>query len=83
MLFFLVLLYMQQQPGTNDRVGAIPPKLPAPESSMVGMHVIRGIKALTAPKLDGRLDDPVWTEAPVAGDFSQNYPQSGVAATRL
>jgi hypothetical protein len=34
-----------------------------------------------APVLDGRLDDAVWAQAPVAGDFVQTKPTAGQPAT--
>ncbi|HEX9892729.1 MAG TPA: hypothetical protein VGA78_02350, partial [Gemmatimonadales bacterium] len=34
-----------------------------------------------APKLDGRLDDAVWSEAVVLGDFVQREPDEGRPAS--
>ena len=39
------------------------------------------ITANEAPLLDGRLDEPVWQRAPVAGDFRQKEPDEGQPAT--
>src|SRR5256885_8770062 len=81
MLFFLVLLCLEQPANLLDPVALVPPPVAA-ESSAAGLRVLRGTKVLAAPRLDGRLDDPVWATAPVATDFTQNYPQGGVPATR-
>ena len=83
MLFYLVLLCAPQQPANADfnLLAASQPRVVA-ESSATGMRVIRGRKDTSAPRVDGRLDDPVWATAPLATGFTQNYPGSGVAATR-
>ena len=52
------------------------------ESTTVGMRVMRGIKVSDPPRIDGRLDEPVWATAKPATDFTQNYPQGGAPATR-
>ncbi len=52
------------------------------DSGVAGMRVLRGKRESTAPVIDGRLDDAAWATAPVATDFTQNYPQTGVPATR-
>jgi len=84
MLFCLPLLVLLAHHGMNSaassRLGA--QTAAVAESTTVGMRVIRGIKVADAPRIDGRLDDPVWASAPVATDFTQNYPHGGVPATR-
>src|SRR5215216_6094407 len=42
---------------------------------------ISAIKATQAPKIDGKLNDEVWKQAPVARDFVQNFPSFGSPAT--
>ena len=82
MLFCILLLCSPQQLVTADfSLVAVQPRAAA-ESSAVGLRVIRGKKDASAPRVDGRLDDPVWATAPVATAFTQNYPQGGVPATR-
>ena len=82
MLFLFVLLLGQQRVSEPDPL-KLHSQAPVPaESSATGMRVLRGAKALEAPRIDGRLDDPVWATAPLATDFTQNYPQGGVPATR-
>ena len=81
MLFILVLLCLEQPANLLDRAALVPP-LVAAESSAAGLRVLRGTKVLAAPRLDGRLDDPVWDTAPVATDFTQNYPQGGAPPSR-
>jgi len=81
-LFLFVLLLGQQRVSEPDPL-KLHSQAPVPaESSATGMRVLRGAKALDAPRIDGRLDDPVWATAPLATDFTQNYPQGGVPATR-
>ncbi|HEY1953944.1 MAG TPA: carbohydrate binding family 9 domain-containing protein, partial [Gemmatimonadaceae bacterium] len=83
MLVFLTVLQLQlqsvdaaagatantQQPTTADSAGA-------------ALRVLGATKALTAPRIDGRLDDPVWATVPVATDFTQNYPHNGGPSAR-
>ena len=91
LLFALALLCMPQQSVVQSqpvRLQSQPPvrlqsQLPVTaESSATGGRVLRGTQAPTAPRLDGLLDDPIWQTVPVATDFTQNYPQRGVPATR-
>ena len=83
MFLFLLLLGVARQPGASElRLSAIKQPVVVAESSAVGLRVLRGKKDLAAPVIDGRLDDPVWATAPVATDFTQNYPQTGVPASR-
>ena len=82
MLFFLVLLYLEQHADPAAGVGLVLPARAAADSTTAGQRVMRGIKVMTSPKLDGSLDDSVWATAPVASDFTQNYPQGGVPASR-
>ena len=42
---------------------------------------IRAVRAVTAPELDGILDDDVWSAAPLADDFTQRDPDEGQPAT--
>jgi hypothetical protein len=39
------------------------------------------VRATTPPVLDGKLDDDVWTSAPVAGGFTQYLPNDGQPPT--
>src|SRR5205085_3485088 len=87
MLFFLALLLAPQQRPSQSQLRAQALRLAsqvsiAPESSAAGLRVIRGTKAGAAPRLDGVLDDSVWATAPLATDFTQNYPHGGIPATR-
>ncbi|HEU0012278.1 MAG TPA: DUF5916 domain-containing protein [Longimicrobium sp.] len=36
----------------------------------------------SAPVVDGKLDDAVWSAAPAAGDFVQQYPNAGAPASQ-
>src|SRR5256885_10642949 len=42
---------------------------------------LSAIRASSQIKLDGALDDPAWSEAPVASGFIQNDPREGTPAT--
>ncbi|HJP58518.1 MAG TPA: DUF5916 domain-containing protein, partial [Gemmatimonadaceae bacterium] len=83
MLLCILLLYAPQQLVNADLslLAATQPRVAA-ESSAVGLRVLIGKKETAAPRLDGRLDDPVWATVPVATDFTQNYPHGGVPPTR-
>src|SRR3954467_6402772 len=83
MLFSVLLLCAPQQLANADvaLTAAAQPKVVA-ESTAAGSRVMRGKKETAAPRIDGRLDDPAWATAPVAADFTQNYPQGGVPASR-
>src|SRR5690349_12147264 len=45
------------------------------------VKTIQAIKALSIPKIDGKIDDEAWKIAPVATDFIQNFPTFGQPAT--
>ena len=46
------------------------------------VFVARAVRAEAAgPRIDGRLDDPDWTVAPVVGGFVQRDPDEGMPAT--
>src|SRR5256714_8353821 len=83
MLFCILLLCAPQQLVKADLslLAATQPRIAA-ESSAVGLRVLIGKRDVSAPRIDGRLDDPVWAAAPIATDFTQNYPRGGVPATR-
>src|SRR6476619_1948802 len=81
-LFFLLLGAPQQLINREVSLAAIRQPTVVAESSAAGLRVLRGKRDTPAPVIDGRLDDPVWGTAPVASDFTQNYPETGVAATR-
>src|SRR5438874_2044003 len=45
------------------------------------LHSIR-VRRITDPiKIDGRLDEPVWTQADIATDFRQQEPNEGAPAS--
>lgn len=44
-------------------------------------RAMRAVRAASPPRIDGRLDDAVWSRAPKFGDFTQRDPEEGVAAT--
>ena len=82
-LFFLLLGAMQRLADGEPNLAAIrQPTVVVADSGAAGVRVLRGKRDTPAPVIDGRLDDPVWATAPVATDFTQNYPQSGVPASR-
>jgi hypothetical protein len=45
-------------------------------------HVARAGRLSAAPVIDGRLDDPVWAEAPLIDHFVQLEPREGEPATQ-
>ncbi len=46
-----------------------------------GAPSLAALRASETPRIDGRLDDPVWSEAPVASQFIQFRPDPGREAT--
>ncbi len=42
-----------------------------------GRHQLPSTRVTTPPVVDGRLDEAIWHEAPVATDFTQQRPNSG------
>ncbi|MBT6147543.1 MAG: hypothetical protein HOH74_19050, partial [Gemmatimonadetes bacterium] len=45
------------------------------------LKVARAMRASTAPDLDGRLDDAVWSSAPVQSGFVQRDPDAGTPSS--
>ena len=41
---------------------------------------LRALRTSASLRIDGRLDEPVWSQAPVATDFTQEWPVRGVPA---
>ena len=48
---------------------------------LTGRPTVRPPRILTAPVIDGRLDDPVWREAAFLDEFVQRQPLDGAPAT--
>jgi hypothetical protein len=44
-------------------------------------RIITAVKITEGITLDGRLDEPIWAQAPVAGDFFQKLPSNGAPAS--
>jgi hypothetical protein len=42
---------------------------------------LRAARVDRAPTIDGKLDDAIWTTAPVSNGFTQKYPQRGTTPT--
>jgi hypothetical protein len=42
---------------------------------------IAPIRVTTAPSIDARLDDAVWTQVPASDSFTQSFPSDGAAAS--
>ena len=53
-----------------------------PKRALKEGKVIRAIRVVTPPAVDGRLGDEVWTLAPVATGFMQRDPDNGQSMTR-
>jgi hypothetical protein len=52
-----------------------------PVAAQAAQGPIRAARTPEAPKLDGRVDDPVWQRAPVFTDFLESYPKEGATPT--
>ncbi len=57
------------------------------QSVQIDHEAIRAARIITAVRitekitLDGRLDEAIWQQAPIAGDFIQKFPSNGAPAT--
>jgi hypothetical protein len=60
---------------------SVPAPAPAPPFRPLVQPHISASRAVQAPRIDGRLDDPVWRAAPVAEAFTQHYPDEGAEPT--
>ncbi len=60
---------------TASVVGAQTPTAPVPRRTLAAAT------AMTKIVVDGKLDDAAWATAPVAGDFVQGEPRTGLPAT--
>ena len=49
--------------------------------SVAVTRTLRAARAASEIRVDGRLDEPVWEQAPIASDFTQNRPDPGTPAT--
>ena len=47
------------------------------DSLFLARKKIEAVRISTAPKIDGKLDEPFWSELPVAGNFVQYMPVNG------
>src|SRR2546423_988762 len=54
---------------------------PQSGSQELGPHSIRVRRTTDPIKIDGRLDEPAWTEAAIAADFRQQEPNEGIPAS--
>jgi hypothetical protein len=64
--------------------GSAAPPRPATVINYDTIHLekrLTAVRAISAITLDGALDEPAWSEAPVANGFIQNDPHEGTAAT--
>ncbi len=68
----LILASLTATPSATAQQ-AFPPPAQPPE--------LRAMRTDTSPAIDGRLDEPVWTRAPLASAFVQAEPRQGDAAT--
>ncbi len=57
--------------------------LPGPAAAQAGPPIreVTAVRAVAAPVIDGRLDDPVWQTAPPVSGFVQRDPDEGAPAT--
>ncbi len=54
----------------------------APTSAAAALADVRAMRTANAPKLDGRLDDAIWAEAPAVEGFRQNQPNNGAPSAQ-
>src|SRR6476469_6739620 len=50
-------------------------------STILDHRTLQAVRVTTPPVIDGRLDEPVWTTAPVATDFVQSSPRPKTVAS--
>jgi hypothetical protein len=75
----LVEAVAQTQPGGSDRPSApVPPAVVARED---GRTVVRAVRIAEPMRIDGRLDESVYTSVPAISDFIQSVPKEGAPAS--
>jgi len=85
----LAALLLQQQVPPAAQVGGPPPLAEAVAADTGALRhpngrvppIANAVRASGAPRIDGRLDDPVWTLARPLTQFTQRQPLDGQSAT--
>src|SRR5437867_12992523 len=78
-----VIALLVAMPGHSQSRPAAQPQ-PAETINYDTIHLekrLTAVRAVSAITLDGALDEPAWSEAPVANGFIQNDPREGTSAT--
>lgn len=57
------------------------PEVTATGTRVSSRPVARAVRVERGPVLTGRMDDPLWRDAPAIGDFVQHEPREGMPAT--
>ncbi|HEY3356517.1 MAG TPA: DUF5916 domain-containing protein [Polyangia bacterium] len=70
-LLLLLLLLLPAAAGADAAAASAP----------AAAGTLRAVRVTTPPVVDGRLDDPAWSAAPVHRGFVQRQPAEGAAAT--
>jgi len=72
-----------QNPTYPSQPAGTPPSAPAPQAPAApgAVRVMRAVRLSGAINIDGKLNEPAWAAAPVAGDFTQSYPEIGAKPT--
>ncbi|HEY0527751.1 MAG TPA: DUF5916 domain-containing protein [Gemmatimonadaceae bacterium] len=65
-----------QSTGTGQGTQA-----PAANTTQTTTKVMRASRATSPVRIDGKLDEPAWSQAVPATDFTQSYPKIGAAPT--
>lgn len=68
-------------PGLPPSVTPSPVSSPKSASGLPTQRVLRAVRATGPIRIDGRLDEPDWKEAPAATDFRQQDPDEGAPAS--
>src|SRR5690349_4554372 len=62
-------------------LGLCPIVVPQTTTTSDGSHRIRILRITEPIKIDGRLDEPAWSQAEAATDFRQESPTEGAPAS--
>src|SRR5438552_2047315 len=57
------------------------PALAAADSTTVARPIVHAVRLQAPVTIDGKLDEPVWRDAPVVTEFKQRDPNEGAPAT--
>lgn len=74
---FVLIAFAATTASLDAQTG--PAQRQAPATRIV--KTMKAYRATSSLRIDGKLDEPAWSVAPAASDFTQSYPNVGAAPT--